>query len=384
MAVRYDGRVAIVTGSGAGLGRQYAEFLASRGAKVLVNDLVAEKAAEVCRAVEAAGGEAAPNTCSVTDGAKIVAAAVERWGRVDIVINNAGFLRDVAFHKMSPEQFEAVLKVHLFGTYAVTRAAWPHMREAGYGRVVLITSINGLYGTFGQANYSAAKSAMIGLAKTLAKEGQSKGIKVNALAPGGGTQMTATIMPPELVAKWKPVRRVSGAAARASGAWRLRAASRACPRRRHEGPRAWRARLGVRACGRVCTRVRVWEKVVPQSARPNPLQEYVVPCIAYLCAEELEASGCVFEAGGGWMAQVRVGASGPKLRRTTSSGGGSWMRERRRSRSRSVIAAGAAAGGGEAAAGAARAARAARAAAAQAAAARAAAAQTAAARAAAG
>jgi NAD(P)-dependent dehydrogenase (short-subunit alcohol dehydrogenase family) len=235
--IRYDGRVAIVTGAGAGLGKQYALFLASRGAKVLVNDVAEESAAAVVAEIAASGGEAHAAVGSVADGERIVGAAVERWGRCDILINNAGILRDMAFHKMSPKAFDLVHEVHVRGSFAMTRAAWPHMRAAGYGRVVLITSVNGLYGQFGQANYSSAKAAMVGLAKTLAAEGSGKGILVNALAPGGGTAMTATIMPAELVAKWKP--------------------------------------------------------------------QYVVPCVAYLCSEECEASGRVFEAGGGWMAQVR-------------------------------------------------------------------------------
>ena len=234
---RYDGRVAIVTGAGGGLGRKYAEFLASRGARVLVNDLNENAATAVVRAIEAAGGAALANTDSVVDGEKIVAAAVGRGGRVDIVVSNAGVLRDTSYHKMSPKDFALVHSVHVGGAFAVTRAAWPHMREARYGRIVLITSVNGLYGQFGQANYSSAKAALVGFAKTLAAEGAGRNIKVNALAPGAGTAMTATIMPPELVAKWK--------------------------------------------------------------------QEYVVPCVAYLASEEVEASGDVFEAGGGWMAQVR-------------------------------------------------------------------------------
>ena len=118
---------------------------------------------------------------SVTEGDAVVQAALDRWGRVDIVVSNAGVLRDVSFHKMKPADFDLVVRVHLYGAFAVVRAAWPHMRDAGYGRVVLITSVNGLYGAWGQGNYAAAKSAVIGMAKALAKEGESKGIKVKIL-----------------------------------------------------------------------------------------------------------------------------------------------------------------------------------------------------------
>jgi len=237
MAIRYDGRVAIVTGAGAGLGKQYALFLASRGARVVVNDVAEETASAVVAEIVRSGGEAIAAVGSVSEGETIVRAAIQRWGRVDILINNAGILRDMAFHKMTAKAFDLVHEVHVRGTYAMTRAAWPHMRAAGYGRVLLITSVNGLYGQFGQANYSSAKAAMVGLAKTLAAEGSGKGILVNALAPGGATAMTATVLPAEIVAKWKP--------------------------------------------------------------------EFVVPCVAFLCSEECDASGKVFESGGGWMAEVR-------------------------------------------------------------------------------
>jgi NAD(P)-dependent dehydrogenase (short-subunit alcohol dehydrogenase family) len=238
MPIEFAGRVAIVTGSGAGLGRCYAEFLASRGARVLVNDIDEAAAECVVQAIRRASGEAIANAADVVDGAgAMVDAAISQWGRIDIIVCNAGILRDRSFHRMDAGSFEEVIKVHLMGSFSILRAAWPYMRQAGYGRVVLITSVSGLYGMYGQANYSSAKAAMVGLAKTLGAEGEKCGIKVNALAPGGGTAMTKTILPPEVVEKWKP--------------------------------------------------------------------EYVVPCLAFLCAQELPCTGCVFESGGGWMAQVR-------------------------------------------------------------------------------
>ena len=181
--VSMENRVAIVTGAGAGLGRLYALTLAKLGAKVVVNDLGGaldgsgpsgngERPADVVVAeIKAAGGDAVASYDSCVEGEKIVATAIEAWGRIDIVINNAGILRDISFHKMQEKDFSLVHLVHVKGAYAVTRAAWPHMREARYGRVVNITSVNGLYGAFGQANYSSAKSAMVGFTKTLAKEG---------------------------------------------------------------------------------------------------------------------------------------------------------------------------------------------------------------------
>jgi NAD(P)-dependent dehydrogenase (short-subunit alcohol dehydrogenase family) len=211
MSTRFDDRVAIVTGAGAGLGRMYAMLLASLGAKVVVNDLggsldgggpdsSGERPADVVvREIKAAGGEAVANYDSCVEGEKVVATAIAAYGRIDIVINNAGILRDVSFHKMTDKDFSLVHLVHVKGAFSVTRAAWPHMREARYGRVVNITSVNGLYGAFGQANYSSAKSAMVGFTKTLAKEGAKRNIKVNVLAPGAGSRMTKTVLPPDVV-----------------------------------------------------------------------------------------------------------------------------------------------------------------------------------------
>ncbi|CAI5737338.1 unnamed protein product [Peronospora destructor] len=202
--LRYDGQVAIITGSGTGIGRCYALLFAERGAKVVVNDVSKESAESVTNEIKAKGGVAVANYDSVTDGEKVVATAIKTFGRVDILVNNAGILRDVSFVKMTKAQWNQVLDVHLQGTFAVTHAAWPHMRKQKYGRVVLITSVNGLYGQFGQTNYSSAKAAMTGFGKSLAKEGASTNIKVNIVAPGAGSKMTETVLPADLVARWKP------------------------------------------------------------------------------------------------------------------------------------------------------------------------------------
>ena len=249
MALRYDGRVAIVTGAGNGIGKQYATMLASRGAKVVVNDLggamngeggpgSGERPADVVvREIKAAGGEATANYDSVEFGDKIVQTAIDAYGKVDIVINNAGILRDVSFHKMTDRDWDLIYTVHLKGSYKVCRAAWPYMRENRYGRIVNITSSAGLYGNFGQANYSAMKLGLLGLSNTLAKEGKKRGIQVHTVAPFAGSRMTATIMPPEML----------------------------------------------------------------QALRP----EYIAPVVAYLVHESCQETGSVFEVGGGWVAKVR-------------------------------------------------------------------------------
>jgi NAD(P)-dependent dehydrogenase (short-subunit alcohol dehydrogenase family) len=203
MTLRYDGKVALVTGAGAGLGRLYALTLAGRGAKVMVNDMNAEAAKKVVDEIKAAGGHAVAETHSVVEGDKIVAACLEALGGIHIIVNNAGILRDVSFAKMTFEQWDVVLKVHLYGTMSICKAAWKTLNEQKYGRIVNITSVNGLYGAFGQANYSSAKSAVVGLSKTLALEGAKSNIKVNLLAPGAGTAMTATVMPKQFVDAWK-------------------------------------------------------------------------------------------------------------------------------------------------------------------------------------
>ena len=202
MAMRFDGRVAIVTGAGGGLGRCHALALAARGAKVVVNDLggardgsggSATAAEAVVAEIEAMGGEAMANAASVTDYVAVeamVAAAIARWGQVDILVNNAGVLRDKTFAKMELEDFRFVMDVHLMGAVNCTKAVWDHMRERNYGRIVMTTSSSGLYGNFGQSNYGAAKMALVGLMQTLAIEGAKNDIRVNCLAPTAHTRMT--------------------------------------------------------------------------------------------------------------------------------------------------------------------------------------------------
>uniref|UniRef100_A0AAV1UAG9 Ketoreductase domain-containing protein n=1 Tax=Peronospora matthiolae TaxID=2874970 RepID=A0AAV1UAG9_9STRA len=202
--LRFGGQIALITGSGNGIGRCYALLFAERGAKVVVNDFSREAADSVVKEIKAKGGVAVADYNSVSDGGKVVATAIDHFGRIDILVNNAGILRDASFAKMTKAQWNQVLDVHLQGTFAVTHAAWPYMREQKYGRVVLITSINGLYGQFGQTNYSSVKAAMTGFGKSLAKEGARSNIKVNIVAPGAGSKMTASVIPEDLVAKWKP------------------------------------------------------------------------------------------------------------------------------------------------------------------------------------
>jgi 3-hydroxyacyl-CoA dehydrogenase/3a,7a,12a-trihydroxy-5b-cholest-24-enoyl-CoA hydratase len=244
--LRFDGRVAIVTGAGQGLGRSHALLLASRGARVVVNDLggaatgggrSSEAADKVVAEIKAAGGEAVANYDSVEDGGKIVQAALDHFKRVDILINNAGILRDTTFHKMTEQDWELIYRVHVLGAFRVTHAAWPHMREAGFGRILFTSSAAGLYGNFGQANYSMAKLGLVGLARTLALEGLKKNVLVNVIAPIAGSRLTETILPKE----------------------------------------------------------------VTDALRP----EYVSPLVAVLCHEECQENGGVFEVGGGFMSKLR-------------------------------------------------------------------------------
>jgi NAD(P)-dependent dehydrogenase (short-subunit alcohol dehydrogenase family)/acyl dehydratase/predicted lipid carrier protein YhbT len=244
--LRFDGRVAIVTGAGQGLGRAHALLLASRGAKVIVNDLggtatgggkSSEAADKVVAEIKAAGGEAVANYDSVEDGAKIVQTALDHFKRLDIVINNAGILRDTTFHKMTEQDWELIYRVHVLGAFRVTHAAWPHLRDAGYGRVIFTSSAAGIYGNFGQANYSMAKLGLVGFARTLALEGSKKNVFVNVIAPIAGSRLTETILPKEVTEALKP--------------------------------------------------------------------EYVSPLVAVLCHESSQENGGLFEVGGGFISKLR-------------------------------------------------------------------------------
>lgn len=244
--LRYDGRVAIITGAGNGLGRAHALLFASRGAKVVVNDLGGSTRGEgkssaaadrVVEEIRAAGGEAVANYDSVEDGAKIVQTALDHFGRVDIVVNNAGILRDVTFQKMTEQDWDLIYRVHVLGAFRVTHAAWPKMREQNYGRIIFTASAAGIYGNFGQANYSTAKLGLVGLANTLALEGRKYNIHANAIAPIAGSRMTESVFPKELVEALKP--------------------------------------------------------------------EYVSPLVAWLCHESCEENGGLFEVGGGFFSKLR-------------------------------------------------------------------------------
>ncbi len=244
--LRFDGKVAIVTGAGNGLGRSHALLLASRGAKVIVNDLggsihgggkSSAAADAVVKQIKDAGGEAVANYDSVEDGDKIVKTALDAFGRVDILINNAGILRDTSFQKMSEEDWNLILKVHVNGAYKCTAAVWNLMRDQGYGRIIMTASAAGIYGNFGQANYALAKMGLIGFAQTLALEGKKKNVNVNVIAPIAGSRLTETVLPPELIAALKP--------------------------------------------------------------------EYVSPLAAWLCHEDCKETGGTFEVGGGFMGKLR-------------------------------------------------------------------------------
>ena len=216
MDIDFKGRVAIVTGAGGGLGKQHALALAARGARVVVNDLGGDvhgvggsvsAAQAVVDEIRGAGGEAMVNGASVTDFAAVqqmVQQAVDAWGRVDILVNNAGILRDKSFAKMELADFRLVLEVHLMGAVHCCKAVWPIMQAQHYGRIVMTTSSTGLYGNFGQANYAAAKLALVGLMQTLAIEGEKYDIRVNSLAPTAATRMTAGLMPEAVLRALEP------------------------------------------------------------------------------------------------------------------------------------------------------------------------------------
>lgn len=246
MDLRFDGRVAVITGAGNGLGRSHAFEFAKRGARVVVNDLgssgdgngsdvgVAEK---VAKEIASLGGEAVANRDSVEDGARIIEQAMDTFGRVDILVNNAGILRDTAFHKIDDTVWDLVYRTHLLGTYRTTRAAWERMRSSGYGRIVMTISAAGIYGNFGQSNYSAAKLGILGLANTLAVEGAAKGILTNSIAPAAASRLTATVMPQAMLDVLQP--------------------------------------------------------------------DYVTPLVALLCHESFKENGGIYEVGGGWVSKLR-------------------------------------------------------------------------------
>ena len=209
--IDFTDRVAIITGAGGGLGRAYALALVERGAKVVVNDLggdvhgeggTASAAQLVVVEITAAGGQAMVDGSDITDEAavqKMVTGVIDTWGRIDILINNAGILRDKSFAKMEIADFRKVVEVHIMGSVHCTKAVWPHMADAGYGRILMTTSTSGIYGNFGQANYAAAKSGLVGLMNVLAIEGAKKNIKVNAIAPTAATRMTEDLLPQQVL-----------------------------------------------------------------------------------------------------------------------------------------------------------------------------------------
>ncbi|KAI7897720.1 uncharacterized protein BX663DRAFT_527318 [Cokeromyces recurvatus] len=244
--IRYDGRVAIITGAGGGIGKAYALYFAERGASVVVNDLgvshtgdgSSTKAADVVvEEIQKAGGKAVANYNSVEEGQKIVDTAMKAFGRVDIIINNAGILRDKSFARITDADWDIIQAVHVKGSYAVTKAAWPIMKKQKYGRIVMTASAAGLYGNFGQANYSAAKLALASFSNSLAKEGAKDNIHCNTIAPMAASRMTETVMPPEILASLKP--------------------------------------------------------------------EFVTPVVGYLCHENTEDNGGIFEVGGGFVSKLR-------------------------------------------------------------------------------
>jgi NAD(P)-dependent dehydrogenase (short-subunit alcohol dehydrogenase family) len=248
--IDYDGRVAIVTGAGGGLGRSHALLLAAHGAKVVVNDLGgsrdgsgggSEMADAVVTEIVDAGGEAVANYDGVhtwEGGQAIVQSALEAFGRLDVVVNNAGILRDTSFAKLEEPQLDLVIKVHLYGAFHVARAAWAHLKDQGYGRIINTTSGSGLYGNFGQSNYSAAKLGLVGLTRTLAIEGAKYGITSNVIAPVAKSRMTEDIMPPALLERLEP--------------------------------------------------------------------DYVSPLVAYLASEACTDTGRIYSVGGGYMARVAI------------------------------------------------------------------------------
>ncbi|BBB30486.1 SDR family oxidoreductase [Neptunomonas japonica] len=212
-SIRFDQKTVVITGAGGGLGRAYAIEFARRGARVVVNDLGGSGSGDgqssaaadaVVEEIKALGGEAVANYDSVEEGEKIIQTAMDNFGRVDVVINNAGILRDSSFAKMSDQDWDLIQRVHLKGAYSVTKAAWPIMRKQNFGRIIFTASAAGIYGNFGQANYSAAKLGLYGLTQTLAIEGAKNNIRANCIAPIAGSRLTETIMSPAVVEALKP------------------------------------------------------------------------------------------------------------------------------------------------------------------------------------
>ncbi|KAK2153487.1 hypothetical protein LSH36_295g03037 [Paralvinella palmiformis] len=259
--LRFDGKVVVVTGAGAGLGRNYALAFGERGAKVVVNDLGGDMKGEgksstsadkVVEEIRRKGGEAVANYDSVEYGDKVIQTALDNYGKVDIVINNAGILRDRSFARISDLDWDLIQRVHLRGSFLVTRAAWQHMKKNKYGRIIMITSASGLYGNFGQANYSAAKMGVVGLANTLSIEGMKYNIHCNTVAPVAESRMTKNIMPEDILSALKP--------------------------------------------------------------------EFVAPVILWLCHESCNDSGGVFEVGGGHVAKVRLMKTAGAIIRSKNQG----------------------------------------------------------------
>ncbi|TVP92641.1 MAG: SDR family oxidoreductase [Pseudomonadaceae bacterium] len=211
--IRFDDKVVIVTGAGGGIGRAHALLFAKHGAKVIVNDLGgsaqgeganSEAALKVVEEIKAAGGTAIANPENVINGDRIVECAMDNFGRIDVVVNNAGILRDKSFAKMTDDDWDLIYKVHVEGAYKTTKAAWPHMKDNNFGRIIFTSSTSGIYGNFGQANYGMAKLGLYGFTRTLAIEGRKNNIFVNAIAPTGGTRMTEGLFPAGAFDKLKP------------------------------------------------------------------------------------------------------------------------------------------------------------------------------------